>query len=110
MNGRIYYQFDEERLQTCPVNTHYLLHIADSLEYMGPIWCYWAYPMERFCSFILNSVKSRRYPYANIDERVLNRARLQVILHKYRLIDKEPFTCQKQRVESDGATIVRGCK
>ncbi|EUC55299.1 transposase family Tnp2 protein, partial [Rhizoctonia solani AG-3 Rhs1AP] len=105
---QIYYQFDEERLQTCPVNTHYLLHIADSIEYMGPIWCYWAYPMERFCSFVLNSVKSRRYPYANIDERVLNRARLQIILHKYRLIDKVPFTSRKQREESDGATIVRG--
>ena len=66
--------------------------------------------MERFCSFVLNSVKSRRYPYANIDERVLNRARLQIILHKYRLIDKEPFIGQKRREESDGATLVRGCE
>ncbi|CEL58469.1 hypothetical protein RSOLAG1IB_12138 [Rhizoctonia solani AG-1 IB] len=105
---QIYYQFDEDRLQTCPVNVHYLLHIADSIEYMGPIWCYWAYPMERFCSFIINSVKSRRYPYANIDERVLNRARLQIILRKHRLIDKEPFTRRRQPEESDGATLVRG--
>ncbi|EUC56018.1 transposase family Tnp2 protein, partial [Rhizoctonia solani AG-3 Rhs1AP] len=105
---QIYYQFDEDRLQTCSVNTHYLLHIADSIEYMGPIRCYWAYPMERFCSFVLNSVKSRRYPYANIDERVLNRARLQIILHKYQLIDKEPFSGRKRREESDGATLVRG--
>jgi hypothetical protein len=66
--------------------------------------------MERVCSFVINSVKSRRYPYANIDERVLNRARLQVILQKYQLIDKEPFTGRKQHAESDGATIVRGCK
>ncbi|KAG8681010.1 hypothetical protein FRC11_001700, partial [Ceratobasidium sp. 423] len=105
---QIYYQFDENRLQTCPVNVHYLLHIADSIEYMGPIWCYWAYPMERFCSFIINSVKSRRYPYANIDERVLNRARLQMILQKYRLIDKEPFTGRKRPEESNGATLVHG--
>ncbi|CAE6475948.1 unnamed protein product, partial [Rhizoctonia solani] len=74
---------------------------------MGPIWCYWAYPMERFCSFILNSVKSRRYPCANIDERALNRARLQKILHKYRLIEKEPFTGRKRPEESDGATVFR---
>ncbi|KAF8749548.1 hypothetical protein RHS01_10035 [Rhizoctonia solani] len=84
-------------LKTCPVNVHYLLHVADSIEYMGPVWCYWAFPMEQFCSFIVNSVKSRRYPYANIDERVLNRARLQVILHKYQLIDKAPFTGQNDR-------------
>ncbi|KAF8760215.1 Transposase family tnp2 [Rhizoctonia solani] len=85
---QIYYQFDEDRLQTCPVNVHYLLHIADSIEYMGPI--------------------CRRYPYANIDERVLNRARLQIILRKHRLIDKEPFTRRRRPEESDGATLVRG--
>ncbi|CAE6442787.1 unnamed protein product [Rhizoctonia solani] len=105
---QIYYQFDEDRLQTCPVNIHYLLHVADSLEYMGPLWCYWAYPMERFCSFIINSVKSRRYPYANIDERILNRARLKIILHKYRLIDQEPFVGHQQPNESEGSTRVRG--
>ncbi|QRW21895.1 Transposase family tnp2 [Rhizoctonia solani] len=105
---QIYYQFDEDRLQTCPVNIHYLLHVADSLEYMGPLWAYWAYPMERFCSFIINSVKSRRYPYANIDERILNRARLQIILRKYRLIDKEPFALRYRPDESENATMVRG--
>ncbi|KAF8707585.1 Transposase family tnp2, partial [Rhizoctonia solani] len=85
---QIYYQFDEDRLQTCPVNIHYLLHVADSIEYMGPI--------------------CRRYPYANIDERILNRARLQMILQKYRLADKQPFVIQNRSDESDGATIVRG--
>ncbi|KAJ1300030.1 hypothetical protein OPQ81_011150 [Rhizoctonia solani] len=105
---QIYYQFDKDRLQTCPVNVHYLLHVADSIEYMGPVWCYWAFPMERFCSFIVNSVKSRRYPYANIDERVLNRARLQIILHKYQLINKAPFTGRKRPEESDGAMLVHG--
>ncbi|KAF8741328.1 Transposase family tnp2, partial [Rhizoctonia solani] len=87
---QIYYQFDEDRLQTCPVNIHYLLHVADSIEYMGPI--------------------CRRYPYANIDERILNRARLQMILQKYRLADKQPFVIQNRSDESDGATIVRGCE
>ncbi|CUA74795.1 hypothetical protein RSOLAG22IIIB_11487 [Rhizoctonia solani] len=42
-----------------------------------------------------------------MDERVLNRARLQMILHKHRLIEKEPFTGQKKPEESDGATVVR---
>ncbi|QRW18748.1 Transposase family Tnp2 protein [Rhizoctonia solani] len=64
--------------------------------------------MEQFCSFIVSLVKSQRYPYTNIDKRVLNQAQLQIILHKYQLIDKAPFTGQKQPEESDGATIVRG--
>ncbi|EUC62864.1 transposase family Tnp2 protein [Rhizoctonia solani AG-3 Rhs1AP] len=93
---QIYYQFDEERLQTCPVNLHYLLHVVDSIEFLGPIWCYWTYPMERFCSYIGSSVKSRRYPYANIDQRVLNRARLQIILWRYRLYGQAPFVPRKR--------------
>ncbi|KAF8685506.1 Transposase family tnp2 [Rhizoctonia solani] len=84
-----YLTFDKNQLQTCPVNVHYLLHVADSIEYMGPIWCYWAFPMEQFCSFVVNSVKSQQYPYANIDKRT-------------------PFTGQKRAEESDGATLVRG--
>ncbi|KAF8666953.1 Transposase family tnp2 [Rhizoctonia solani] len=93
---QIYYQFDEERLQACPVNLHYLLHLVDSIEFLGPIGGYWAYPMERFCSYIGNSVKSRRYPYANIDQRVLNRARLHIIIRKYQLSEKAPFAPKKR--------------
>ncbi|CEL54833.1 hypothetical protein RSOLAG1IB_11778 [Rhizoctonia solani AG-1 IB] len=96
---QIYYQFDEQRLQTCPVNLHYLLHLVDSIEFLGPVWCYWTYPMERFCSYIGKSVKSRRYPYANIDQRVLNRARLQIILWKYRLYGQPPFVRKQGKVE-----------
>ncbi|KAH7342122.1 hypothetical protein B0J17DRAFT_715258 [Rhizoctonia solani] len=39
---------------------------------------------------------------------MLNCAQLQIILHKYHLVDKEPFTSQKQPKESDGATLVHG--
>ncbi|CCO32706.1 hypothetical protein BN14_06769 [Rhizoctonia solani AG-1 IB] len=96
---QIYYQFDEQRLQTCPVNLHYMLHLVDSIEFLGPVWCYWTYPMERFCSYIGKSVKIRRYPYANIDQRVLNRARLQIILWKYRLYGQPPFVRKQGKVE-----------
>lgn len=40
----IYYQHDPNRLSACPVTVHALLHIADSIEEMGPIWTYWAFP------------------------------------------------------------------
>ncbi|KAB5587833.1 hypothetical protein CTheo_8725 [Ceratobasidium theobromae] len=55
--------------------------------------------MERFCSFIGNSVKSRQYPYANIDQRVLSRAHLQVILRKFSLLGKPPFTNKKPTIK-----------
>lgn len=43
---RIYYQLSEDRVSACPLTVHALLHIADSIEAMGPVWCYWAFPME----------------------------------------------------------------
>ena len=82
---RIYYQYDAQRLQTCPVNVHYLLHVADSIQYIGPVWCYWAFPMERYCSFIGASVKSRRFPYTNLARRIRDVAQLRVIRDLYGL-------------------------
>jgi hypothetical protein len=81
----IYYQKSDDRLQTCPVNLHYVLHIVDSIEYLGPPWVYWAYPMERFCSFVGTSVKSCRFPYANISQRLLDVAQLRVIRERFNL-------------------------
>jgi hypothetical protein len=60
--------------------------------------------MERFCSFIGNSVKSRHYPYANVDQRVLSRARLQVMLLKYNLIGKKPFITKRTTGKTKVAT------
>jgi hypothetical protein len=65
--------------------------------------------MERFCSLIGNSVKSRRYPYANVDQRILSRARLQVILLKYNLLNKGPFEPRKKEI-MDVSTILPECK
>ncbi|KAF8597438.1 hypothetical protein BDV93DRAFT_416484, partial [Ceratobasidium sp. AG-I] len=64
-----------------------VLHIVDSIEYLGPPWVYWAYPMEHFCSFVGTSVKSRRFPYANISRRLLDVAQLRVIWERYNLHD-----------------------
>jgi hypothetical protein len=83
----MYYQYDEDRLQTCPVNVHYLLHVVDSVENLGPVWAYWAFPMERYCSFIGAAVKSRRYPYANIARRIRDVAQLRIIREIYDLHD-----------------------
>ena len=83
--GRIYYQHDAARLQVCTTNIHYLLHIVDSIERMGPVCVYWSYPMERYCSFVGAAVKSRRFPYANIARRLLDVAQLRTIREIYDL-------------------------
>ncbi|ODQ50786.1 hypothetical protein SAICODRAFT_61265, partial [Saitoella complicata NRRL Y-17804] len=43
----LYYQYDYNRLSVCPSSIHMLLHVGDSMEWLGPAWVYWAFPMER---------------------------------------------------------------
>lgn len=75
----IFYQHDPSRLSTCPVTIHALLHIADSIKAMGPVWCYWAFPMERYCGRLQPAIRSRRFPYASIDRYVVEDAQLTQI-------------------------------
>ncbi|KII93390.1 hypothetical protein PLICRDRAFT_69550, partial [Plicaturopsis crispa FD-325 SS-3] len=60
-----------------------LLHIADSIEFSGPMWASWAFPMERFCGLLQPAIRSRRFPWASIDEHVVATARLSHIKIKY---------------------------
>lgn len=75
----IYYQHDPGRISTCPVTVHALLHITDSIVAMGPVWCYWAFPMERYCGSLQPAIQSRRFPYASLDRYVTENAQLTQI-------------------------------
>ncbi|KDN38557.1 hypothetical protein RSAG8_09446, partial [Rhizoctonia solani AG-8 WAC10335] len=80
---KLYFQHKAYRLPTCTSSVHGLLHIADGIEAMGPVWCYWAFPMERFCGSLLPAIKSRRHPFVNIDRRVQDLAMLYHIQQVY---------------------------
>ncbi|KAF8597128.1 hypothetical protein BDV93DRAFT_513593 [Ceratobasidium sp. AG-I] len=98
---KYYYQYNKDRMQTCPVNVHYLLHIVDSIEYLGPVWGYWAFPMERYCSFVGASVKSRRYPYTNIANRIRDVAHLRIIREIYNFQDTVTFSHTRASKEEE---------
>lgn len=85
---RIYYQFSPDRLSTCPVTIHALLHIADGIEVAGPVWAYWAFPTERFCGQLQPSIKSRRFPYACMDNYLVAAAQLSQIKNVHGLQDE----------------------
>ena len=72
----IYYQHDPQRVATCPLTIHALLHIADSIKAIGPVWATWAFPIEHFCGSLLPAVKSRCFPYASLDRHVTEGAQL----------------------------------
>jgi hypothetical protein len=81
--NRLYYQYQPHRLSTCPLTLHALLHIAWGIRVAGPVWAYWAYPMERHCNMLLPSIKSRRHPYASINAFVTAMAQIDQIRLKY---------------------------
>ena len=88
---RIFYQCKPERISTCPVTVHSLLHIADGIEAAGPVWTYWSFVMERYCGFLKrDGVRNRRKPYASLNNRVLHVAQLNITKIKYRLVDTLP--------------------
>jgi hypothetical protein len=83
----MYYQYSPDRLPTCPVTIHALLHIADSIEASGPMWAYWAFPMERYCGSLIPAIRSRRFPFPCIDRYVTEVAQLTQIKMYHRLHD-----------------------
>ncbi|KAF5364426.1 hypothetical protein D9758_010711 [Tetrapyrgos nigripes] len=85
---KYYYQYSPERVSACPLTIHALLHIADSIETMGPVWCYWAFPMERYCGSLQPAIRSRRFPYRSLDRYVLETAQLMQIKLRYDVIEE----------------------
>jgi hypothetical protein len=85
---RIFYQCDPERISTCPVTVHSLLHITDGIEAAGPVWTYWSFVMERYCGFLKHDgVRNRGKPYASLDNRVRHVAQLNTVRIRYDLVD-----------------------
>ncbi|KAJ3902914.1 hypothetical protein F5879DRAFT_194071 [Lentinula edodes] len=60
---RLYYCYDLSRVSACTLPIHSMLHIPVNVSTMGPLWCYWNFPTERFCGTIVRAVSSRKYPY-----------------------------------------------
>jgi hypothetical protein len=50
---------------------------------MGPVWCYWAFPMERFCGSLQPAIQSRRYPYASLNRFISESSQLRQIVQLY---------------------------
>jgi hypothetical protein len=89
MRIRIYYQGDPKRLPVCTLPIHSLLHIADCIKGWGPVWCYWSFPMERFCGHLKHGgVTSNRHPYSSLDRYLTDWATLWHIGNVYNIQDQ----------------------
>ena len=85
---RFYYQHDAGHISACPVTIHTLLHIADSIKTCGPVWCYWAFPMECYCYCLKPAIWNWRSPYATIDWYILEDVQFMQIKAIYDLADE----------------------
>jgi hypothetical protein len=82
--NRLYYQYQEDRLPTCPLTIHALLHLPDYIRRAGPLWASWAFVMERFCGHLLvPAVKNRIRPYENLDNYVQQCAQMQIVVRVF---------------------------
>jgi|ERR1700692_2115219 len=104
----MYYQYSPDRLSTCPLTIHALLHIADSIEASGPMWAYWAFPTERHCGSLTPAIRSRRFPFPSIDRYLTEVAQLRQIKMYHRLHDELSLEPPKHDVA--GMLSDPGCK
>ncbi|XP_006464005.1 hypothetical protein AGABI2DRAFT_145161 [Agaricus bisporus var. bisporus H97] len=103
---RFYYQYEPGRLATCPLTLHALLHIAWGIKVAGPVWTYWAYPMERHCNTLLPSIRSRRHPYASINAFVVATAQLDQICLTYDLYKELSLSLLEENEETASIHIL----
>ena len=82
---------------------HALLHVADTIETIGPVWTWWSFPIERQCGRFQRKIKSRKHPYTNLDNYILQDAQLKQIKMIYNLSDTDlligEHSAKKKRVE-----------
>jgi hypothetical protein len=108
MPCRLYYGGDPSRLATCPITIHSLLHIADSIAAAGPVWCSWAFPMERFCGLLQRAVKGRRFVWASIYNAVLIWAQLSHAQNQYNLFGVKSISLSPPPMS--GGVRIDGCE
>ena len=61
------------------ISFHYLLHVADSIENLGPCRGFWQFPMERLCGMLIPLVSSQKLPYVNLFNNVLLQERFKYL-------------------------------
>jgi hypothetical protein len=93
--SRIYYQYNVERLAVCTLTIHGLLHVCDNIRFCGPVWTTWTFWMERYCAYLQTGLRSRRHPWANLNNRVLHKAYLEQIDLYYDLEDDLTITSKE---------------
>lgn len=85
-----------------------LLHIADYIQAIGPVWVSWQFAMERYCGDLSSRVANLRYPYANMAQRILSKSTVYHLWNKYDL--QELLGSSRHGGLKDSEYAFPGCK
>jgi hypothetical protein len=77
---RNYYKFKRNRVSICTANTHAITHLPACVQEFGPFWVFWCFVVERYCGSLPPLVHSRRTPYLNLANAVLEIERIRMVL------------------------------
>ena len=71
------------------LTVHGLLHVADTIERIGPVWAWWSFPIERQCGRLQRHITSKRRPFVNLDNYITLAAQFKIAKLIYNITDKD---------------------
>lgn len=71
------------------LTVHGLLHVADTIERIGPVWAWWSFPIERQCGRLQRYITSRRHPFANLDSHITLANQFKMAKLIYNIVDED---------------------
>jgi hypothetical protein len=86
---------DSNCISVCTLPVHTLLHIAQNIQEVGPVWSYWAFPMEQYCGSLALSAKNKRFPYISISNCIRDISQLNEIKIFYSLTESLDLSDKK---------------
>ena len=75
----MYYQHKLARLPACRAVLHALLHVADCVEWLGPMWSYAQWTMERMCGLWVPKVRLKQQADRNLSLALLRESQLHCL-------------------------------
>lgn len=71
------------------LTVHGLLHIADTIERIGPVWAWWSFPIERQCGRLQRHITSKHHPFVNLDNYITLANQFKTAKLIYNISDKD---------------------
>ncbi|KAF7354170.1 hypothetical protein MVEN_01104700 [Mycena venus] len=102
-----YYQYSEARLRVCTLTVHGLLHVPDDILFCGPSWTTWTFFMERYCGILQAGLRSKRFPWANLNNNILHVAYLEQLNARYDLEAEFSSASRVKKIRSKNGVHLR---